>query len=53
MGTIVQLRGTGGYAAGFAVFVFLAAISLFLVEVLRRKRAGIPASTPLLRRNPP
>jgi NNP family nitrate/nitrite transporter-like MFS transporter len=43
MGTIVQLRGTGGYAAGFVVFVFLAAISLLLVEVLRRKRAKAPA----------
>ena len=43
MGTIVHLRGTGGYAAGFVVFVFLAAISLLLVEVLRRKRARAPA----------
>jgi NNP family nitrate/nitrite transporter-like MFS transporter len=43
MGTIVQLRGTGGYAAGFVVFVFLAAISLLLVEVLRRNRAKAPA----------
>ena len=53
MGTIVQLRGTGGYAAGFVVYVALAAVSLLLVEVLRRKRAGGSASTPLLRRHPP
>jgi NNP family nitrate/nitrite transporter-like MFS transporter len=43
MGTIVQLRGTGGYATGFVVFVALAAVSLLLVEVLRRKRANAPA----------
>jgi NNP family nitrate/nitrite transporter-like MFS transporter len=39
MGTIVQLRGTGGYATGFAVFIGLAAVSLLLVGILRRKRA--------------
>jgi NNP family nitrate/nitrite transporter-like MFS transporter len=43
MGTIVQAQGTGGYASGFLVFVVLAAISLLLVEVLRRKRARAPA----------
>jgi NNP family nitrate/nitrite transporter-like MFS transporter len=43
LGTIVQLRGTAGYAAGFAVFVFLAAFSILLVEVLRRKRAKAPS----------
>jgi NNP family nitrate/nitrite transporter-like MFS transporter len=40
MGTIVQLRGTGGYATGFAVFIGLAAFSLLLVGILRRKRAN-------------
>jgi NNP family nitrate/nitrite transporter-like MFS transporter len=44
MGTIVQLRGTGGYAAGFAVFIGLAAFSLLLVGILRRKRAMVPPS---------
>jgi NNP family nitrate/nitrite transporter-like MFS transporter len=43
MGTIVQAQGTGGYASGFLVFVVLAAISLLLVEVLRRKRARASA----------
>jgi len=52
MGTVVQLRGTGGYAAGFVVFIGLAAISLLLVGVLKRKRARVPANTPHLRRNP-
>jgi len=40
MGTIVQLRGTGGYASGFAVFIGLAVVSLLLVGILRRKRAN-------------
>jgi NNP family nitrate/nitrite transporter-like MFS transporter len=40
MGTIVQLRGTGGYATGFAVFIGLAVVSLLLVGILRRKRAN-------------
>jgi NNP family nitrate/nitrite transporter-like MFS transporter len=44
MGTIVQLRGTGGYASGFVVFVCLAAASLFLVVILKRKRSGVPPS---------
>ena len=39
MGSIVQIRGTAGYATGFVVFIALAALSLLLVEVLRRKRA--------------
>ena len=53
MATIVLLRGAEGYASGFAVFICLAAASLLLIAVLRRKRAGVSASTPLLRRNPP
>ncbi|MBE0569225.1 MAG: MFS transporter [Deltaproteobacteria bacterium] len=44
MGTIVQVRGIGGYATGFAVFIGLAIVSLLLVEALRRERARIPAS---------
>ena len=44
MGTIVEIRGAGGYASGFVVFVGLAAISLLLVGVLRRKRAGVLAA---------
>jgi len=43
MGTIVQVRGIGGYATGFAVFIGLAIVSLLLVEVLRRKRAKVHA----------
>jgi hypothetical protein len=43
MGTIVQLRGAEGYASGFAVFICLAAASLLLIAVLRRKRAKTPA----------
>lgn len=44
MGTFVQIRGNGGYATGFVVFVCLAALSLLLVRVLRRKRASVPVS---------
>jgi len=44
MGIIVQIQGAGGYATGFVVFICLAVISLFLVEVLRRKRARVLAS---------
>ena len=43
MGTIVQVQGVKGYANGFAVFICLAAISLLLVGVLKRKRAKITA----------
>ncbi|MGE5790638.1 MAG: MFS transporter [Syntrophaceae bacterium] len=43
MGTIVQVRGIGGYATGFAVFIGLAIVSLLLVEVLRRKRSKVHA----------
>ncbi|HSL92198.1 MAG TPA: MFS transporter [Candidatus Limnocylindrales bacterium] len=43
MGTIVQVQGVGGYATGFVVFVLLAAISLLIVGILQRKRAGVPA----------
>ena len=42
MGTIVQVRGIGGYATGFAVFIALAVVSLLLVEILRWKRAKVP-----------
>ncbi|MGE5284433.1 MAG: MFS transporter [Actinomycetota bacterium] len=44
LGSIVQVRGTGGYATGFAVFIGLAIVSLLLVEVLRRNRAKVSAS---------
>jgi NNP family nitrate/nitrite transporter-like MFS transporter len=44
MGTIVQIRGTTGYATGFVVFICLSAVSLLLVAVLRRKRAMVLAS---------
>jgi NNP family nitrate/nitrite transporter-like MFS transporter len=44
LGTIVEIRGAEGYASGFVVFVGLAAISLLLVGVLRRKRARVPAT---------
>jgi MFS transporter, NNP family, nitrate/nitrite transporter len=44
MGTIVEIRGAGGYASGFVVFVGLAAISLLLVGVLRQKRARVFAA---------
>ena len=43
MGIIVQIQGTVGYANGFVVFVCLSAISLFLVGVLKRKRAKVTA----------
>jgi hypothetical protein len=43
MGIIVQVRGAEGYANGFAVFICLAAVSLLLVGVLKRKRAKVPA----------
>jgi hypothetical protein len=43
MGIIVQVRGAAGYANGFVVFVCLAAVSLLLVGVLKRKRAKVPA----------
>jgi NNP family nitrate/nitrite transporter-like MFS transporter len=43
MGIIVQVRGAEGYANGFVVFVCLAAVSLLLVGVLKRKRAKVPA----------
>ena len=33
MGTIVQVRGTTGYATGFVVFICLSAVSLLLVVV--------------------
>lgn len=39
LGTIVQVRGAAGYATGFVVFICLAAGSLLLVELLRRKKA--------------
>jgi len=44
MGTIVEIRGAGGYASGFVVFVGLAAISLLLVGMLRQKRARVLAA---------
>ena len=44
MGTIVQVRGTTGYATGFVVFICLSAVSLLLVAILRRKRAMVLAS---------
>ena len=44
MGIIVQVQGAGGYATGFVVFAGLALISLFLVEVLRRKHVQASAS---------
>ncbi|HJX73733.1 MAG TPA: MFS transporter [Candidatus Deferrimicrobiaceae bacterium] len=44
LGTIVEIRGAGGYASGFVVFVGLAAISLLLVGVLRQKRARVFAA---------
>jgi len=44
MGTFVQIQGNRGYATGFVVFVCLAAFSLLLVRVLRRKRALVLAS---------
>ncbi len=44
MGTIVQVQGTKGYTTGFVVFILLAAISLLIVEVLRRKRARVLTS---------
>jgi len=44
MGTIVEVQGTQGYANGFVVFVLLAMVSLLLVGILRRKRAGMLAS---------
>ena len=43
MGTIVQVQGTEGYANGFVVFICLAAISLLLVGILKRKRAKVLA----------
>jgi NNP family nitrate/nitrite transporter-like MFS transporter len=43
MGTIVQVQGTEGYANGFVVFIFLAATSLLLVGVLKRKRVKVLA----------
>lgn len=43
MGTIVGIRGSAGYATGFAVFLALSALSLLLVGVLRRLRAKTPA----------
>jgi NNP family nitrate/nitrite transporter-like MFS transporter len=44
MGTIVQIRGTTGYATGFVVFICLSVVSLLFVAVLRRKRAMVLAS---------
>ncbi len=38
MGTIVEIRGSTGYASGFAVFIALSALSLLLVGVLRQLR---------------
>lgn len=43
MGTIVELRGMAGYATGFLVFIGLAALSLFLVMLLKRRRVNPPA----------
>ena len=43
MGIIVQVRGIGGYATGFAVFIGLAIVSLLLIEGLRRDRSKVPA----------
>lgn len=40
MGTIVQIRGTTGYATGFVVFIGLSVLSLFLVGLLQRKRVA-------------
>jgi len=44
MGTFVQIQGNQGYATGFVVFVCLAALSLLLVRVLRRKRIMVLAT---------
>jgi NNP family nitrate/nitrite transporter-like MFS transporter len=44
MGTIVQAQGIDGYANGFVVFICLAAISLLLVGILKRKRTMVLAS---------
>ena len=44
MGSVVQIRGTTGYATGFAVFICLAVTSLLIVALLRRKRAIVLAS---------
>ena len=43
MGVIVQAQGIEGYANGFVVFICLAAVSLLLVGILKRKRAKVPA----------
>ena len=45
MGTIVQVQGTEGYRNGFLVFICLAAISLLLVGVLKRKHDMALASS--------
>lgn len=39
LGTIVQIQGSVGYANGFAVFIFLSIVSLFLIGVLKWKRS--------------
>jgi len=44
MGIFVQIQGNQGYATGFVVFVCLAAFSLLLVRVLRRKRVMVLAT---------
>jgi NNP family nitrate/nitrite transporter-like MFS transporter len=44
MGTIVQVQGAEGYANGFVIFACLAGISLLLLGVLHRNRAGTPSS---------
>jgi len=44
LGMVVQTRGPAGYASGFAVFIWLAGISLYLIALLRRKRALSPAA---------
>jgi NNP family nitrate/nitrite transporter-like MFS transporter len=43
MGIIVQVQGTGGYANGFVVYIGLAVVSILLISILKRKRAGTPS----------
>jgi NNP family nitrate/nitrite transporter-like MFS transporter len=39
LGMIVNWQGTGGYASGFAIFIFLAACAMGLLRLLERGRA--------------